>query len=260
MKDKKRNKIPFLTQFSSSPLKSEETSLSSVLASVQSLPTPSEKKQRKEQEDNSQIELYLTVYSKVFMTRKQLCLVSGLLLSQICAQGVNINDVIVLEYLHSRILGQKLKPDSLKESRELEIVLAIQSLLFGLKELSLDTEKVNIPEDIANFIKSSRYIPNSRTSASWKEKYPVHKFLTVKTVRIENIYEKSSSSVPYDSYCKGYGETGPNQHKKKTRSSPDLDGEKVDIVKEGSIAIPLFSISYYIHYQELEMKFTGMIR
>jgi len=258
MKNKEKQKTASLYLHSlPSLLKKEEASHHFVLASDDSHPTSPEREIRKEYEDQIDTTVYLTVHTKVRMSRRHLSLVSGLLLGVVCKEGINLNDLIVLEYLYSRLMGQKFDPKELKERRELEIALAVQSLLFGLKDLSLSTEKIPIPNEIREFIESSSFIPNQRTMGSWNQKYSIHKFLIVRTVSVDRVYEKTSNSIPYDSYCKGYGESHPNQHKKKTKHSSDLDGEEIDIVKEGSISIPLLSTYYYIHYQELEMKYLN---
>jgi len=261
MKIRKKQEIsvPSLLNSTSSNSRIEEASFL-VLASDDSQPIPNKRVKRKKDEEQFEQSLVLTVSTKVHMSRKYLSLVSGLLLRTILEEGININDLLVLEFLYSRLLGQKLDPKELKERRDIEICLCVQSLLFGLRNLNLETKKIEIPEEIKNLISSSKYVPNKRTSGSWKEKYSIHKFLQVKSVQVERLYEKSSTSTPYDSYCKGYGESHPNQHKMKTKPSSELDGQEVDIVREESVKIPLLSISFYLHYQELEMKYLHLIR
>lgn len=247
-----KSQLPFL--------KKREASAFLVEASDDSHPHSRQKGSRRVNEEQSEKEVYLTVSAKVEMSRRQISLVSGLYLSQVLLEGVNIIDLIILEYLLSRLLGQKSDPKYLKERRELEVALAIQSVIFGIRDLTLEQEKQEIPEEIRSFISSSQFVPNRRTSGSWKDKYSIGKFLSVKTVLIDTFLERSSHTTPYDSYCKGYGESHPSNHKRKTKPSPELDGEQVDVVKEGSISIPLLSTLYYIHYQELEMKYLERIR
>lgn len=259
LKKKRESSVSSLASSTPSNLRTERASFL-VLASDDSQPISTVRVKKEKIEEQFEQNLVLTVSTKVHMSRRYLSLVSGLLLRQVLEEGININDLLVLEFLSSRLLGQKLDPKELRESRDIEICLCIQSLLFGLKNLTLEEKKIEIPQEIKELISSSRFVPNKRTSGSWKEKYSVHKFLQVKAVQVEKMYEKSSTSTPYDSYCKGYGESHPNQHKMKTKPSAELDGEAVDIVREESVRIPLLSISFYLHYQELEMIYLSRIR
>lgn len=246
------SKLPFL--------KKGEASSFLVEASDDSHPSLNKKSKKGVNEDQFKEGVYLTVQAKINLSKRQLSLVAGLLLSQVCLEGANLNDIILSEYLLSRLLGQKSDPKFLKERRELEVALALQSLIFGFRDLTLENEKREVPEDVKVLIQSSQYVPNRRTTGSWKEKYSLGKFFKVRTVLIDTLLERSSYTHPYDSYCKGYGESHPSNHKRKTKPSPELDGEQVDVDKEGSICIPLLSARYYIHYQELEMKYLRKIR
>lgn len=259
MKIKKKVTTSFLN--SQLPfLQREKASSFLVEASDDSHPTFTRKSRKGVNEDQFEEGVYLTVRAKINLSKRQLCLISGVLLSQVCLEGANLNDIILAEYLLTRILGQKTDPRYLKDRREIEISLSLQSLIFGTRDLTLENEKKEIPQDIKVLIQSSQYVPNRRTTGSWKEKYSLGRFFQVRTVLIDYLLERTSNTLPYDSYCKGYGESHPSNHKRKTRPSPELDGEVVDVDKEGSITIPLLTAKYYIHYQELEMKYLHKIR
>jgi len=258
MKQKKKRNSPLL-KYIPPPKERKPTGLS-VPASDDSLPTQVMRVRRKRVIEEQFIPVHLTVRMHPLLQGRNLSLVTGQYLFQICTEGVNLEDIIFLEALLCRFLGQKLSPIFLKESKELEIALCIQSVIFGCSNLNLSAEKQRLPERISSFVLSCRYIPGKRVADSRKERFSPRKWMTIHTVPVDRIIEKSSFTIPYDSYCKGYGESHPSQHKKKTRWSPELDGEEVDFDKERSLTIPLLSISFLLHYQELETSFLGYFR
>jgi len=226
-------------------------------ASDDSLTTP--RKNLKKEIEPKEIAVLITVRTKLTFNRRQLCLVSGHFLRKVLSEGINLNDLILAESLLSFLLGQKLSPIDLKDERELELALALQSIIFGVKDLTLEDKKVEISERIRSFLNTSRFIPAKRTAGSWSQKYSVEKFFSVRAVSEEELFSKSSHSIPYDSYCKGYGESHPSRTHQKTRYSSELDGEEVDFERERSIFIPLRSIRFYLLYQDLEREYLGKI-
>jgi len=60
-------------------------------------------------------------------------------------------------------------------------------------------------------------------------------WLTIKTVDVDEIIERTGNTERYSSYCKGYGESHPSAHYKKTGPSAELDGESTEIPKEISL-------------------------
>jgi len=259
MKLKKKNVRSPLLKYIPTP-KERKSSGFNVPASDDSLPALSVRKRKDKKIEEQFIPVHLTVRMHPLLTGRRLSLVVGQFLYSVCTSGVTLEDIVFLECLLSRILGQKTNPLLLKENKELELVLCIQSVIFGVRDLNLNSEKQSIPKDISSFVLSSKYIPNKRTANSRKANYSPERWMTIHTVQVDRIFEKSSNSIPYDSYCKGYGESHPSQHKLKTRRSPELDGEEVDFDKERQIVLPLLSISFLLHYQELETFYLGYHR
>lgn len=232
-----------------------------VPASDDSQPIPNKRNQRNREEEQFETEIQLTVRTSIRLSRRQLCLVSALLLRELSEKGVNLNQLIICEYLLDRLLGQKQDPIFLKEEREREISLLLQSIIFGSRFLTLSEERVCLPEDVQELIYSSRFVPSKRTAGSWQNVYKIDKLLEVRSVRLDSIYEHTSNSTPYDSYCKGYGESHPSQHKQKTKFSSDLDRkEEIDPERERRSSLTLTEFYFYLTYQELERKYTGRIR
>jgi len=254
-----KKKMKVLSSLSNKPplLRKKRTGLLLGPASDDSL-TTSRKNLEKEKEPR-EIAVLLTVRTRLTFSRKQLCLVTGNFLRKVLSEGINLNGLVLAESLLSFLLGQKLSPLDLKDERELQLALALQSLIFGVKDLTLEDKEIVISERIQSFLNTSRYIPSKRTSSSWAQKYSIEKFFQVRAVLEEELFSRSSHSIPYDSYCKGYGESHPSRTHQKTRISSELDGEEVDFERERSIFIPLTSIRFYLLYQDLEREILGKI-
>lgn len=261
MKTKKKEKhlSLFNDQLTSNQI--EERLDSIVPASDDSQPLSRRKNLRKREEEQSDTGFYLTVRLSIKLSRRQLCLLSGVFLKEIREAGVNLSDLIVSEFLLSKLLGDKTNPIELKETKEIEISLLLQSILFGSRDITLSDQRIALPDNVKELIDSSPFIPNKRTAGSWQNVYKIKELIEVRTVQVDTILERSSLTVPYDSYCKGYGESHPSQHHKKTRISPELDAkEEPDIDKERRTSLPLTSFKFYLHYQELERLYTKKIR
>jgi len=260
MKIKKKENFSLLKdQLTSNQI--EERLDSIVPASDDSQPLLRKKNKRKREEEQSDTGFYLTVRLSIKLSRRQLCLLSGVFLKEIRENGINLSDLIVSEFLLSKMLGEKLNPIMLKDTKEIELSLLLQSILFGSQSITLSDSKTKLPDNVIELIDSSSFVPNKRTAGSWQNAYKIKELIEVRTVQIDSILERSSLTVPYDSYCKGYGESHPSQHHKKTRISPELDAkEEPDIDKERRSSLPLTSFSFYLHYQELERLYTQKIR
>lgn len=257
---KKRIKSSLFEDQSISNQLEEDTGLL-VPASGDSHPISNKRRLKRQEEDLTETEFYLTVRLSIKLSRRQICLLSGVFLRETLEKGVNLTDVITSEFLLSKLLGDKLDPIMLKEQREIEISLLLQLILMGSKNITLTNQRQELPGNIKDLINSCSFVPNKRTSGSWQNVYKIKELIEVCTVRIETIFERSSFTVPYDSYCKGYGESHPSQHHKKTRISSELDRkEEIDIDKERRPSLPLTSFKFYLTYQELERLYTGKFR
>jgi len=132
-----KKKMKVLSSLSNKPplLRKKRTGLLLGPASDDSL-TTSRKNLGKEKEPR-EIAVLLTVRTRLTFSRKQLCLVTGNFLRKVLSEGINLNGLVLAESLLSFLLGQKLSPLDLKDERELQLALALQSLIFGVKDLTL---------------------------------------------------------------------------------------------------------------------------
>lgn len=200
------------------------------------------------------VDVNLTIQLKVKeFTRKQATLLAGQALYQVAHEGLTLGDWMVIEFLYSYLLGQKLEPFKVKNLKELELLLLLKVVLLSGTFIGL-VEKVQLPEDILLLLENSKWVPNKRTWFSRKDLFRLDKFLYVRIVPVDDLIERSKDTIRYSSYCKGYGESSHMGRRQKTRPSYELDGEPVDLEKE--VEIPLSSIDTFLQLALIEIKYS----
>lgn len=200
-------------------------------------------------------DVQMTVRAKVDFTRKQLCMLSGLALSEVAREGLSLSDWMVLEWLYSSLLGNKQDYYERKDSKEFELTLLLKVVLLGGTWMGLE-EKRQLPEDIQKLILSSKLVPSGRTLSSWKQSWDLKKFIEIRAVPLDVLLERSKNTTRYSSYCKGYGESSRMGRRQKTRPSAELDGEDVDLQKDQTVRLELTQISQILTAVLLELKYS----
>lgn len=237
------------------PLKSTRGSESTArLPSVYSQPTLAVKGSSEEYFGAISFDVQMTVRSKINLTRKQLCMLSGFALSEVAEKGLGLSDWMILEYLYSSLLGNKRSYLERKDYKEFELLLLLKIVLLGGVWMGLEG-KVQLPEDIQKLVLSSSLVPSGRTKASWYQSWDLRKFIEIRAVPLDILLERSKNTTRYSGYCKGYGESSRMGRRQKTRPSAELDGEEVDLEKDKMINLNLQKISHLLTAVLLETKY-----
>jgi hypothetical protein len=197
-------------------------------ASDDSLRYPEQYTENEEYLMITSFDVQLTVRSKVKLTRRQVCILSGILLREVAETGLNLKAWIVFEFFYSYLLGNKQDLLERKDPIERELLLLIRLILTMGSWMTL-SGRVKLPVDVQVFILSSAYVPNQRTISSWKQIYNLNKYLEIRAVPLDVLLERSQGTQRYSGYCKGYGESHPSGRRQKTKISSELDGEPVDL-------------------------------
>lgn len=205
--------------------------------------------------DSISFDVQVTIRATVTYTRKHLCMLTGLALSDVAEFGLGISDWMILEWLYTQLLGNKQTPYERKDQLEFELSLLLKIVLLSGTWMGLET-KVKLPEDVQELILNSKYVPKGRTKASWKQSWNLDKFLEVQIVPLDVIMERSKGTIRYSSYTKGYGESSRMGRRQKTRPSAELDGEEVDLQKEQMMNLDLSRLSHLLSAVLLELKYT----
>jgi hypothetical protein len=250
---KKKRKLNLSLDFL--PMESSRGSESSArLPSNYSPPTLQVKGSSEEYFRAISFDVQMTVRAKVDFTRKQLCMLSGLALSEVAEKGLSLSDWMVLEWLYCNLLGNKQEYFERKDFKEFELTLLLKIVLLGGTWMGLEG-KVQLPEDIQKLILSSKLVPTGRTKASWLQSWDLKKFIEIRAVPLDVLLERSKSTTRYSSYCKGYGESSRMGRRQKTRPSAELDGEPVDLEKDSSVRLDLNQIEHILSAVLLELKY-----
>lgn len=247
MKKNKRSN----SRLSDLPVKSNL--VSQLPASVHSLPTPDNNREREETLLIHSVDVQLTVRAKMEISRKQLCYIASILISDIANGGMNIKDWIFLEFLYSRLLGRSENLESIIEAREREISYLLKILLLSGNWMGLES-RTEIPKDVKHLILSSKFVPSERTKASWCQHWQPDNFIEVRAVPLSVFMERSTGTQRYSGYCKGYGESGPAGNCKRTKFCSELDGVEP---KEREQEIDLLSLGTHFQAVLLELKYSS---
>jgi len=183
-------------------------------------------------------------------------MLSGIALSDVAEEGLNLSDWMVLEWLYSSLLGNKLTPYDRKDKIEFELSLLLKIVLLSGTWMGLEG-KVQLPEDVQRLILSSRFVPKGRTKASWRHNWKIEKYIEIRAVPLNVLLERSTGTNRYSSYCKGYGESSRMGRRQKTGPSAELDGEPVDLEEDKSMRLDLNNISLILSAVLLETKYTA---
>lgn len=167
--------------------------------------------------------------------QREISLICEVLLYQIVNFGVNFSMMIALSELYFRLLGQKRKASEINNGKVRTIVTIVEIILkvIGDFEFSLDLgTRRKLPEKIVNLV--SPYLMNKRTYGSRYRSWRPERFIRVRAVPVEVIFERDSgkSSKRYSGYTKGYGESHGNAHIQKTKPSAELDGDQDAVSSE----------------------------
>jgi hypothetical protein len=253
MKNKNEN---LNSQDSSFPLFTEETEFSSRLPSVYSPPKLSVKKSKGRFPISLSTDVNMTIRLKVSeFSRKQATILAGQALFEVAQSGISLGEWMILEFLYSYLLGNKLDPFELKNPKEFEISLLLKVILSSVSWIDPEGYE-QLPQEILSLIEKSPWVPSLRTYSSRKSLFSLERFLVVRFVPIDNLIERNKGTLRYSSYCKGYGESRQTGRCKKTRFSAELDGEPVNLENESLIKLPLQKIERILQLTMLEIKYT----
>lgn len=181
------------------------------------------------------IEYHLTArLTKETLSFREMSLLLEVLEYQICYFGMNINQQICLYDLYFRILGNKRESKEIQDSNIRKTLLVAEIILKEFRGLSVSLSSRNFVE--LNPVvsgKLKKYLMSSRTYGSRHKTWRPEVFLEILAVPVDIQFVESKLQRPnrYSSYCKGYGESHPSTHRKRTMPSPELDGNGVSFVQ-----------------------------
>lgn len=174
------------------------------------------------------IEYHLTIrLTHQTLSRKELSLLLEVLEYQVVEWGCSLTMYLCLSDLYFRLLGNKRTSKEVKEQYIRKTLTVAEILLHTLRglELPLDQRQVwKIGSKVIDLLRPA--LMSSRTYGSRYRTWRPEKFFVVRVVPVDiQLLERRKGSDPYSGYTKGYGESHPSAHSKKTKPSPELDGD-----------------------------------
>lgn len=174
------------------------------------------------------IEYHLTIrLTHETLSRRELSLLLEVLAYQAVTFGANFPMYLAMSELYFRLLGNKRSAREVKESKIRLTLTVVEILLHSYKgiefPLSVD-EFVFVNSKVKELL--GKGLMSKRTYGSRYKTWRPEKFFVIKIVPVDiQLLERRKGSEPYSGYCKGYGESHPSAHSKKTKPSPELDGD-----------------------------------
>lgn len=193
---------------------------------------PSTTLQAEETELNSlfSTDYHLTVRLRQKLERRQVSLLLGVLCYQATYYGVNFKMYLSLLHLNEILIGNKIRASQIKDRFERLSVELSQVIIRDLagRELLLEG-LVQLSQVTRSLLINSKGLMTKDTYQSRVAHWRPENWITVKTVPVDVIIERSGNSVRYTSYCKGYGEGSGTARRGKTGRSAELDGEETPV-------------------------------
>lgn len=163
------------------------------------------------------------------LTTRHLSLILEVLMYQIVYFGCNFAMYLTMIELYQRILGQKREADEINDGK-IRLTALLSELIireFKGNEFSLDSkEYLVLSGDTAVLLK--QYLMSKRTYGSRYKHWRPERWIRIRAVPVVTVFERSkyAQTEKYSGYTKGYGESHPSAHRKKTKPSYELDGDR----------------------------------
>jgi len=232
--------------------------VASTLPDTTAPPSTNPKQWRSKQTERTfalSIESHITIFPKVELTIKRISLLLEEEILRVSSEGFSLEDYFGFEWMINYLIGSS-ELHKLGGKKMSTVVYCASLILRAYaNNENLLYQKVHIHKFLKEFIEERFGSYSDRKYQSRKTIYLKDKFLTVKIEDVNSVFERSSISVRYSSYCKGYGEGGRSVRKQRTRYSFELDREDSEREPE-----EFYSFGKTIHDQEILFEIEQLIR
>lgn len=212
--------------------------------------TSQEGKGERSKPQSTEVTLTVQITNKS-LTRKHLRMVLDVLLYEIVKRGATLQEMLFLVHLYQLLIGSKDYPVELNDEHERRLCLLSEIIIKALSGKDLETDKGRqvVEDSLSRELIDSGFIMNERTYQSRRGHWDPAKWMKIRAVGLDSFIERSEKTERYSSYCKGYGESHPSTHKRKTRPSAELDGQEPE-----PQAIRLSELKRLLYLNQLNLK------
>jgi len=198
-------------------------------------------------------EIVLTVrIANKSLTIRHFRLILDCLIYEIVDRGITLAKMMMLVHLYQQLMGSKSSPLDLNDEHTRRLCLLSEIIIKDISDKEFDHELpvLILTESLRQEILESNLIMTKRTYMSRKGHWMPEDWLVIRPVGIDSFIDRNGNSERYSGYCKGYGESHPSAHYKKTRPSAELDGEEA----QDPQPIRLKELSQLIILNKLNLK------
>jgi len=191
--------------------------------------TQTSQKQKSQRVTVQPTEITLTVrISNKSLTLRHFRLILEVLIYEIVTDGCTLARMMLLVHLYQQLMGSKTSPVDLNDEHTRRLCLLSEIIIKDLSDKEFDHEMPTIclTTELRKEIIESNLIMTKRTYMSRKGHWSPENWMIIRPVGIDSFIDRNGTSERYSGYCKGYGESHPSAHYKKTRPSAELDGEE----------------------------------
>lgn len=162
------------------------------------------------------------------LTVKHFRLILEVLIYEIVSDGCSLPKMLLLVHLYQQLMSSKSNPLELNDENSRRLCLLSEIIIKDLSDKEFDHELPIwiLTESLRKEIIESNLIMTRRTYMSRKGHWQPENWLIIRPVGIDSFIDRNGNSERYSGYCKGYGESHPSAHYKKTKPSAELDGEE----------------------------------
>jgi hypothetical protein len=201
------------------------------------------------------IESHITIFPKVELSKKRISLLLEEEILRVCSEGFSLLDYFGFEWMMNYLVGSS-KLHEVNGKKMSSVVYCANLILLAYRgNENLLYQTVQVHQLLIDFVRENFGSYFDRKYQARRQIYNLEKFLLVKIEDVNSVFERSSNSVRYSSYCKGYGESGRSVRKQRTRYSFELDRDDHEVEPE-----EFYSFGNTIHEQEDLFEIEQLIR
>lgn len=184
-----------------------------------------------------QMEFQMTIRAREKLGPKRSAILLTVCAVEAIEKGSDLSSYLAMQYLLelNRIFMRTTNTNIDATKKAIALAEATMLGLHGANWVRL-TQRVRVSQVLEEKLKSLPWYPTLRTFRSWSEYYQPERLLELQIVPLEQFQEHSNHTVPYDSYTKGYHESGRGYRRDgkvygegRTPFDPEIDEDRTEI-------------------------------
>lgn len=177
-------------------------------------------------------EFHMTIETRVSeLTDKQASMLLSVASYKAVHEGIDVSLYMSMEFLYNFLWKNGRDPLETQNDKIRKTLLVSDIVLSYIRGSWLNLiEREKLPETVVDEIETLQWLPTERTLNSWHQHWQLERYLKIKIVPVESLINRNKYSTyeRYSGYTKGYGNDGSPARVKRTKPTPELDGDSTD--------------------------------